>query len=831
MPLSFKAFYHYPTIASRSFFRRAVRHGKWLQMAANGFFKPLKDNVSSALIEVTRTSGKIAAEDLAFQRSSNPAITPLLDKQSQRLLHLVRNLTQVSTAGTDVKPSSISDVDSLEDKWHGLVDIFDNLLEKADACLDEYTGVIKRGSLPQQTNDSVPTRKAHPPQSYRPQNLPKPQLLFEHPPKNHETTPFKPLLHSKPHSIQPLEESVEDERKQYAHPYQAEIESLRYPAFVHQNDTPIPFLPLESTTATFVDTPEAVTLMLQDLKSANEIAVDLEHHDTHSYLGLTSLMQISTRHKDWIVDTLKPWREDLQVLNEVFADPNILKVFHGAFMDMIWLQRDLGLYVVGLFDTFHASKTLGYPKNSLAALLARHANFDAAKQYQMADWRLRPLPETMFEYARSDTHFLLYIYDNLRNELLEKSDFSIPDGDLIEIVLRKSKEESLQRYERPIYDAQHGSGSSGWYNLLSSTPAILTQEQFAVFRAVHQWRDTIARQEDESVNIIMPKHVMFNIAREMPVEMAPLLGCSQPVTVFVRSRAPQLLDVIKKAKTDGATGPDLMDLLRATDPSKSKIVESTAPLAGTTSTVVNVKTLPPAPRTENPTSLQLSSSTFWGPTLERNSDGNKPRHFSTSTDNICLALPLPQLTAEVFMGSDATRSTVVQDVDEDPGARAQHAYVKNRKPKEESEVFIVKNVAGPRKRKASDLEESLDHPEPVPLGEVQATATTSGVENEKQQRVSQKSEGKTARRAERRAQKRMEKQQRKLEEQKDTHKAAEETAFDYSSAPSVLHNKEAHRPRPGDEKAFNPYVKSLDTPKGVKHFKKETPGKSFTFQS
>lgn len=58
-------------------------------------------------------------------------------------------------------------------------------------------------------------------------------------------------------------------------------------------------------------------------------------------------------------------------------------------MDMIWLQRDLGLYVVGLFDTFHASKTLGYPKNSLAALLARHANFNAAKQYQMADWRMR----------------------------------------------------------------------------------------------------------------------------------------------------------------------------------------------------------------------------------------------------------------------------------------------------------------------------------------------------------------------------------------------------------------------------------------------------------
>ena len=66
--------------------------------------------------------------------------------------------------------------------------------------------------------------------------------------------------------------------------------------------------------------------MLQELKMAKEIAVDLEHHDEHSYIGIVSLMQISTRDNDWIVDTLKPWRRELQILNEVFSDPKILKV-------------------------------------------------------------------------------------------------------------------------------------------------------------------------------------------------------------------------------------------------------------------------------------------------------------------------------------------------------------------------------------------------------------------------------------------------------------------------------------------------------------------------
>ena len=66
--------------------------------------------------------------------------------------------------------------------------------------------------------------------------------------------------------------------------------------------------------------------MLEELKLAKELAVDLEHHDEHSYIGLVSLMQISTRDKDWVVDTLKPWRQELQILNEVFTDPKIIKV-------------------------------------------------------------------------------------------------------------------------------------------------------------------------------------------------------------------------------------------------------------------------------------------------------------------------------------------------------------------------------------------------------------------------------------------------------------------------------------------------------------------------
>lgn len=64
-----------------------------------------------------------------------------------------------------------------------------------------------------------------------------------------------------------------------------------------------------------------------------------------------------------------------------------------------------------MFDTGQAARVLAYPSASLAHLLERHVGVSPDKRYQLADWRLRPLPADMLHYARMDTHYLLYIAD------------------------------------------------------------------------------------------------------------------------------------------------------------------------------------------------------------------------------------------------------------------------------------------------------------------------------------------------------------------------------------------------------------------------------------
>ncbi|KAH3824886.1 hypothetical protein DPMN_126741 [Dreissena polymorpha] len=49
----------------------------------------------------------------------------------------------------------------------------------------------------------------------------------------------------------------------------------------------------------------------------------------------------------------------------------------------------------------------------------------------------RPLPEELQKYAREDTHYLLYIYDRLRNELIERGNNS---NNMLLSVMHRSKQ-------------------------------------------------------------------------------------------------------------------------------------------------------------------------------------------------------------------------------------------------------------------------------------------------------------------------------------------------------------------------------------------------------
>lgn len=186
----------------------------------------------------------------------------------------------------------------------------------------------------------------------------------------------------------------------------------------------------------------------------------------------------------------------------------------------------------------------------------------------------RPLTEEMLDYARSDTHFLLFIYDNLRNALLDRaqsrsqspmpstsaSASANPARALVREVLSRSAETSLRVFERETYDST-GAGPGGWDTLArkwnKATLMADARESAArrVYRAVHAWRDRVARAEDESVRYVLQNQYLFVLAENPPADVAALLGVFQYVPGVVRRRVKELVDEIREAVKEGPEGP------------------------------------------------------------------------------------------------------------------------------------------------------------------------------------------------------------------------------------------------------------------------------------
>ncbi|CDS38289.2 3prime 5prime exonuclease [Echinococcus multilocularis] len=205
--------------------------------------------------------------------------------------------------------------------------------------------------------------------------------------------PFLPILKSKPNALVDLQDctfEADPETGDYTHPYLSELEDYGKSLGDYKYDTPASNprpLPLDETPLDIIDTADALNNMLQELSTASEIAVDLEHHSYRTFLGITCLVQLSTRAKDYIVDALA-LHDHLGQLNHLFTDPKVVKVLHGSNLDLMWLQRDFGVYIVNLFDTGQAARTLRFPRFSLAYLLQRFVGVSPNKAFQLADWRI-----------------------------------------------------------------------------------------------------------------------------------------------------------------------------------------------------------------------------------------------------------------------------------------------------------------------------------------------------------------------------------------------------------------------------------------------------------
>src|SRR5258706_7152158 len=171
-----------------------------------------------------------------------------------------------------------------------------------------------------------------------------------------------------------------------------------------------------------VKTTEELRRAVDALSKAQVIGLDTETTDLDPYLSRLRLIQLASSDGVFIVDVNRFADTDLKrgdalaPLRQLFSSPRPIKIAHNAKFDAKFIKHNLGVDLVGLFDTLLASQLVSAgdieERHGLEAITERYLNETVDKTERLSNWEFE-LSEAQLEYAARDAAVLLPLRDKL----------------------------------------------------------------------------------------------------------------------------------------------------------------------------------------------------------------------------------------------------------------------------------------------------------------------------------------------------------------------------------------------------------------------------------
>ncbi|CAG7724389.1 unnamed protein product [Allacma fusca] len=280
------------------------------------------------------------------------------------------------------------------------------------------------------------------------------------------------------------------------------------PLFLKHSFVKWPVLNVQDTPMDIINTEEKFKEMMTELRDLQvmEIGFRVKNSSTN-YQRLACLITISTRFKDYVVDCLSLEKEIVKELNEIFANPYILKVtFCGKVVDILSLKKDFGIHVIGLFDIRKAERIIKSTEkiieerdeeiNTFGYFLHKYINIESSHR---GFWKQRPLTETTIKAARKDSHFLLNVYDQ-QKELLMK----LENGYLLSV------------YELSKSAQTQGLSARNENEWMEKYKNHFNEQQWHALTELNTWRKRIAQDRNCNVRLVATNKILTQLAERLP---------------------------------------------------------------------------------------------------------------------------------------------------------------------------------------------------------------------------------------------------------------------------------------------------------------------------
>jgi ribonuclease D len=266
------------------------------------------------------------------------------------------------------------------------------------------------------------------------------------------------------------------------------------------------------TTINYIDTPEKLTQLCEQISQQPWIALDTEFLREKTYYPIFCLLQIAT--PEWVACVDPFALNDLSPLFEVLYNPAIIKVFHACRQDLEIFYQITGKIPESIFDTQIAAPLLGIQENpGYAMLVSTFLNINLSKAHTRTDWTIRPLSAEQLEYAADDVIYLCQIYEIMRDKLkaLGRFDWLIEDFKLLN--------------NPELYQI---TPEKAWLKVKGKNK--LTGRQLSIIQAVTQWREQTAQKEDKPRSWLLRDELLLELAKlqpTTPTDLAAVRGINE----------------------------------------------------------------------------------------------------------------------------------------------------------------------------------------------------------------------------------------------------------------------------------------------------------------
>jgi len=280
-----------------------------------------------------------------------------------------------------------------------------------------------------------------------------------------------------------------------------------------------------------ITTTDELAAFCKPLAKAEFVAVDTEFMRERTYWPKLCLAQVAGPDEAAAIDALAEGI-DLSPLDELMANPKVLKVFHAARQDLEIFYLRMNKVPAPLFDTQVAAMVCGHGEaasyESLATKLAK-ARIDKSSRF--TDWSRRPLSERQITYAISDVTHLRVVYEKLVRQL-EKS------GRLSWIA-----EEMAVLNDPATYRADP---ELAWRRL---KPRGASPRLLGILKETAAWRERTAQRIDIPRQRLLRDEQLLEIASHAPKTTEELAGTRGLGRGFAEGwQGRELLEALEKAR-------------------------------------------------------------------------------------------------------------------------------------------------------------------------------------------------------------------------------------------------------------------------------------------